>query len=201
MALFTKQKNKLQLLLTNSDQATAHGGQLVVDALCRRFNLWQRLQAESALDPRKRKGAGYTPSALVAQLLFTLTSGGASLADAERLGQDVVLMQLLGLTQGADQTTLGEWLRAQTEASVLALHQLNASSLRQLHGEQVGQAGVEFLDVRDIRPDREAADGQTDGNSLTDGAVPGIGVSGSANRVPKQNIHKRNDHEHSCRGK
>jgi hypothetical protein len=127
MALYTKQKNKLQLLLTNSDQATAHGGQLVVDALCRRFNLWQRLQAEPALDPRKRKGAGYTPAAIVAQLLFTLTSGGASLADAERLGQDVVLMQLLGLVQGADQTTLGEWLRAQTEASVLALHQLNAA--------------------------------------------------------------------------
>jgi len=62
----------------------------------------------------------------LAQLLFTLTSGGASLADAERLAQDRVLMQLLGLDKGADQTTLGEWLRGQTKESVLALHRINA---------------------------------------------------------------------------
>jgi len=126
MALFTKRKTKLHLELTNSDHATAHGGQVLVDAFCRRFDLWKRLQAEPSLDPRKRCGAGFSPAAIVAQLLFTLTSGGASLADAERLGQDRVLMKLLGLDKGADQTTLGEWLRAQTKESVLALHRLNA---------------------------------------------------------------------------
>src|SRR6267143_3301996 len=114
MALFTKRKTKLHLELTNSDHATAHGGQVLVDAFCRRFDLWKRLQAEPSLDPRKRCGAGFSPAAIVAQLLFTLTSGGASLADAERLGQDRVLMKLLGLDKGADQTTLGEWLRGQT---------------------------------------------------------------------------------------
>jgi hypothetical protein len=35
-------------------------------------------------------------------------------------------MKLLGLAKGADQTTLGEWLRAQTKESVLALHRINA---------------------------------------------------------------------------
>jgi len=35
-------------------------------------------------------------------------------------------MQLLGLDKGADQTTLGEWLRSQTKESVLVLHQINA---------------------------------------------------------------------------
>jgi hypothetical protein len=63
----------------------------------------------------------------VAQLLFTLTSGGASLADAERLAQDCVLRELLGLEKGADQTTLGEWLRASTPETVRALHRLNAA--------------------------------------------------------------------------
>lgn len=126
MPLYTKRKTKLHLQLSNSAQATAHGGQVLVDALCRRFDLWKRIQSEPSLDPRKRTGAGHTAAANVAQLLFTLTSGGASLADAERLGTDAVLLELLGLQKGADQTTLGEWLRAQTPESVRALHRINA---------------------------------------------------------------------------
>ena len=147
MPAFTKRKTKLHIQLTNSDQATAHGGQLLIDAFCRRFGLWQRIHHEPSLDPRKRTGAGFSPVANVAQLLFTLTSGGASLADAERLGQDRVLMQLLGLEKGADQTTLGEWLRGQTKESVLALHRINAELVdwasqqakpgRWLHGGEV----------------------------------------------------------------
>ena len=126
MPVYTKRKTRLHVQLTNSNQATAHGGQVLIDALCRRFGLWQRLHQEPSLDPRKRTGAGFSPVANVAQLLFTLTSGGASLADAERLGQDRVLLQLLGLAKGADQTTLGEWLRGQTKESVMALHRINA---------------------------------------------------------------------------
>ena len=147
MPAFTKRKTRLHLQLTNSNQATAHGGQVLVDALCRRFNLWKRLADEPSLDPRRRTSTGLSPVASVAQLLFTLTSGGASLADAERLGQDQVLMKLLGLTKGADQSTLGEWLRAQTKESVLALHQMNAAFVdwasqqakpgRWLHGGEV----------------------------------------------------------------
>ena len=126
MPSYTKRKTRLHLQLTNSEQATAHGGQVLVDACCRRFGLWKHLHDEPSLDPRKRTGAGYSPVANVAQLLFTLTSGGASLADAERLGQDRVLLALLGLKKGADQTTLGEWLRAQSKESVRALHRINA---------------------------------------------------------------------------
>lgn len=126
MPLFTKQKSRLHIQLTNSEQATAHGGQVLIDALCRRFGLWQRVEQEPSLDPRKRSGAGFTAPANIAQLIFTLTSGGASLADAERVGKDRVLLGLLGLEKGADQTTLGEWLRAQTKQSVLALHRINA---------------------------------------------------------------------------
>jgi hypothetical protein len=126
MPVFTKRKSKLHLQLTNSDQATAHGGQVLIDALCRRFDLWKRLHDQPSLDPRKRTSSGFSPVAHIAQLIFTLTSGGASLADAERVGQDRVLMDLLGLERGADQTTLGEWLRAQTKESVLALHRINA---------------------------------------------------------------------------
>src|SRR5208283_4851517 len=102
MPLFTKRKTKLHLQVTNSDQATAHGGQVLVDALCRRFGLWRRVHDEPALEVRKRTGAGFSPVAVIAQFLFAFTSGGASLADAERMGKDRVLMALVGLAQGAD---------------------------------------------------------------------------------------------------
>ncbi len=126
MPAYSKRKTKFHLHLTNSDKASAHGGQVLVDALCRRFGLWKRIHDEPALEHRKRTGAGFSPVSNVAQLLFTLTSGGASLADAERLAQDRVLMELLGLDKGADQTTLGESLRAATPETVRALHRLNA---------------------------------------------------------------------------
>ena len=126
MPAYTKRKTKFHLHLTNSHHTTAHGGQVLVDALCRRFGLWKRLHDEPALEHRKRTGAGFSPVSNTAQVLFTLTSGGASLADAERLAQDGVLMELLGLEKGADQTTLGEWLRAATPETVRALHRLNA---------------------------------------------------------------------------
>src|ERR1019366_8630058 len=102
MAAVTKRKTKRHLQLTNSNQATAHGGQVLVEALCRRFGLWKRLHQEPSLDPRQRTGAGFSPVANLAQLLFTLTSGGGSLADAERPGQDRMLPHLLRLAQSAD---------------------------------------------------------------------------------------------------
>ena len=126
MPAIAKQKSRLHFTFTTSDQATAHGGQALVDALARRFDLWRKLDALPNLDPRIRKQSGFAPSATIAQLLFTLTSGGTSLADAERLGQDKVLLEILGLAKGADQTTLGEYLRAQTPDSVRDLLNLNA---------------------------------------------------------------------------
>ena len=126
MAAITKRKTKLHLQITNSDQATAHGGQVLVDALCRRAGLRTRIHDEPALEVRKRTGASFFPLAIMAQFLFAFTSGGASLADAERMGKDRVLMDLLGLHKGADQSTLGEWLRAQTPESVRVLHRINA---------------------------------------------------------------------------
>jgi hypothetical protein len=155
MPAYTKQKTKLHLHLTNSDHASAHGGQVLVDALCRRFDLWNRIRQQPSLDPRQRRNVGFTPAAHIAQIIFSLTSGGASLADAERIGQDRVLMGLLGLAKGADQTTLGEWLRAQTKESVQALHQINAELVDWSIGQaapgrwlHAGQAEVFFDDTQ-----------------------------------------------------
>src|SRR5438477_12771389 len=127
MPAIRKRKTKLHFTFTNSDHATAHGGQILVDALCRRFDLWKKLDRIEALDPRTRKTSGFAPSGWIAQLLFAFTSGSVSLADAERRGQDRLLMDLIGLSKGADKTTLRELLRAQTAATVLVVLQLNTA--------------------------------------------------------------------------
>ena len=165
MPHFTKRKTKLHLKVTNSDHATAHGGQVLVDALCRRAGLWQRVHNEPALEVRKRTGAGFAPVAVVAQFLFAFTSGGASLADAERMGKDQVLMNLLGLEKGADQSTLGEWLRAQTPESVRVLHRINAdlvdwSSQQAKPGRWLHAGQVElFFDDTEVEVDGHKFEG------------------------------------------
>jgi len=126
-AHYRKRKTRYEFELTGNGRTTAHGGQILVDTICRRFRLWERLAQIAGLDPRKRKGSGHDAEALAAQLIFTLTSGGTSLADAERLGADAVLLESVGLEKVADQTTVGEWLRAQTPTSVQQLCHLNAS--------------------------------------------------------------------------
>ena len=110
-AHYTKKDARFQVEFRSSDRATAHGGQLALNALWKHFGLWERVKRARALDPRTHKGKGYDPVVYVAQVLFCLTSGGVSLADAERLDEDGSVKALLGLEKCPDQTALGQWLR------------------------------------------------------------------------------------------
>lgn len=131
-AHYRKRKTRFEFELTGKGRTTAHGGQMLVDALCRRFGLWERIARIEGLDPRTRKTVGHDPEAMAAQILFMLTSGGTTLADAERIGQDTVLLESVGLEKVADQTTLGEWLRAQTPESVRRLNRLNSDFVKEV---------------------------------------------------------------------
>lgn len=108
-----------------SSQASAHGGQLAIAALFTEFDLWRRVRQEAALDPRSDKCKGYDAEIYVASFLFSFTSGGLSLNDAERLDQDEALRALLGVEKVPDQNTLGEWLRAIGEPGWKALRRLS----------------------------------------------------------------------------
>jgi len=86
MRYFTKRNSHFRFQITDNEQVSAHGGQVLLEALCQRFGLWDKLKQCQHFDPRKRKDQGFDPQAIIAQLLFSLTSGGVSLADAERMG-------------------------------------------------------------------------------------------------------------------
>jgi len=120
-AFHRKTRSHVDMVLEEASCATAHGGQIIVDALARDFGLWQKIRALDLLDPRKDKSRGFSPEVLLSQFIFSFCSGGVSLADAGRLGGDKALGQLLGMERWADESTLGEWLRAQNQQSLNVL--------------------------------------------------------------------------------
>jgi len=120
MPALTKRSSKLRLEFVANTSHSVHGGLPAVEALCQQFGLWEKLRVIPGLDPRQRKTHGYSAELIVAQVLYSLCSGGASLADAERLNQEPLAKLLARVPAFADQTTVGEWLRAQTPQTVAA---------------------------------------------------------------------------------
>ena len=128
-----KKKNcRYHLDLATGENLSSHGGQILIDCLATRFDLWNALAAIPGIDPRKRTASGFSPAALISQILTGFASGATSLADMERVGSDRVLMELIGLSQGADQSTIGEWLRAQSAQSVEAVMGVNRRFVSQV---------------------------------------------------------------------
>lgn len=165
MPAFKKKSTRYHLAVATAEQLSSHGGQVLVDSLARRFSLWDRLAAIPSLDPRKRKSSGFSPAAIIAQILLGFCSGATSLADMDRLGSDPVLLGLFGLEAGADESTLGEWLRAQSEASVEAVMDLNralvAEVLAQAKPARVRHGGrpVVFFDDTEIEVEGKTFEG------------------------------------------
>jgi hypothetical protein len=120
MPAIHKRRSQIRLEFVANDRASVHGGLPAVEALCEQFGLWGKLRALSVLDPRRRKSRGYSPEVIVAQLVYSFTAGGISLADAEELNDEPLAKLLARVSSFADQSTVGEWLRAQTPESIAA---------------------------------------------------------------------------------
>lgn len=138
---YRKKNRKIKIEFRPSEQATAHGGQMAVNALAEEFGLWERIRQEVDLDSRTHKGKGYDPEVVIAALVFNFTNGGSSLADAERLDEDEALKSLLGVKKFPDQSTLGEWLRGVSDEGVAALRRI----IREFVDWSVGKAQRERL--------------------------------------------------------
>mgnify|MGYP000259447477 CR=1 FL=1 len=65
--VFQKKSRHLDKVIEEAHDSTAHGGQLVVDAVAKEFGLWEKLRRSSVLDHRKDKSRGFSPDAIVAQ--------------------------------------------------------------------------------------------------------------------------------------
>jgi len=130
MPTIAKRSPKIRFEFVPAKKQSILGGLPALEALTQRFGLWDKIRALPGIDPRRRTTHGYEPELIVAQLLYSFCSGGASLADAERLNDEPLARQLARVERFADQTQLGEWLRKQSEASVAAFWELIAEFVR-----------------------------------------------------------------------
>lgn len=125
MPAIRKKASKLRFEFIRDEQQSTLGGLPAVEGLAQQFGLWSKIKQARCLDPRRRQGRGYAPEVVVGQILYALCSGGTGLADTERLNEEGLAKALAGVERFADQTTVGEWLRAQTPESLAVLQQIN----------------------------------------------------------------------------
>jgi hypothetical protein len=118
MPTLTKRSPKIRFEFVAARKQSTLGGLPALEALARQFDLWQKIRALPGLAPRTRTSHGYSPELIVAQLLYSFCSGGASLADAERLNDEPLVRQLARVKKFADPTQLGQWLRQQNDTSI-----------------------------------------------------------------------------------
>lgn len=124
MAAIPKKDTRLKLQFVANTDHSIHAGLVAVEAMARRFDLWNKLRKLSCLDPRKDSKRGFGPEVIIGQLIYALCSGGGCLSDSEALNDDPLARQLFGVGKFADQSQVGQWLREQSEESVAALRQL-----------------------------------------------------------------------------
>jgi hypothetical protein len=124
MPQFTKRSPKIHFQFVAAKKQSTLGGLPAIEALAQQFDLWKKVRALPGIDPRRRTTHGYSPELIVAQFLYCFCSGGASLADAERLNDEPLVRQLARAKQFADQTQLGQWLRKQNDTSIAAFWNL-----------------------------------------------------------------------------
>ena len=109
------------------NKSTPYGGLLLLEALCRRWHLWDRID-EAQFPAVDVVELGARPSqSIVAQLVFAMATGGATCAEAAMLREDSLLLRLVGPKQPADENTLLSWLDTQTDESVQSLRRLNVA--------------------------------------------------------------------------
>ncbi len=124
MPAITKKETRLKLQFVANADHSIHAGLVAVEAMARRFGLWEKVRELGCLDPRKDKQRGYSPEVILGQLIYALCSGGGCLSDSEALNEDPLARELFGVRKFADQSQVGEWLRGQSEEGVRALRRL-----------------------------------------------------------------------------
>lgn len=122
---YTMKNPRIEVEFRSLEQATAKGGVFAIKAFAQECGLWERIASEPALEARKDRSKGYDPKVYVATFLFGFASGGASMADFEKLNDEDGLKRFLGIKRFPDESTLGQWLRGIGDAGAQALMRIN----------------------------------------------------------------------------
>ena len=125
MPAITKKSPRLKLEVLANHDTSVTGGLIAVEAIAQQFGLLTKLAALTVLDPRRDRSRGFGPEVIAGQIIAALCSCGTSLVDSERLNADPLAKQLFGVPKFADESQVGEWLRAQSVESVAAVRALN----------------------------------------------------------------------------
>lgn len=125
MPAITKKSPRLKIEVQANHDLSVIGGLVAVEAVAQQFGLWQKLAGLRVLDPRRDCSRGFGPEVIAGQIIAALCSGGTDLVDSERRNDDPLAKQLFGVKKFADESQVGEWLRAQTEDGVAAVRALN----------------------------------------------------------------------------
>ncbi|MFA6564708.1 MAG: hypothetical protein WCV00_22570 [Verrucomicrobiia bacterium] len=124
MPAVTKKQARLKLQVVANADHSIHAGLVAVEALARRFGLWQKLRACRGLGPRRDRKRGCGPEVTVGQLIYARCSGGGCLSDSEAINDDPLARALFGVGKFADQSQVGERVCDQSGESVAALRGL-----------------------------------------------------------------------------
>jgi hypothetical protein len=125
MPAVTKKDRRIKLQLVANKDHSVSGGLIAVEAMAQHSGLWDKLRLNRCLDPRKDRSRGYSAEVIAGQILYALCSGGTGVVDAERLNDNPLAKELFGVEKFADESQVGEWMRAQNEKSLAVLQQIN----------------------------------------------------------------------------
>jgi hypothetical protein len=107
MPAITQKETRLKLQFVAYTGHSIHAGSVAVEAMARRWGLWQKPRACRSLDPRRDRQRGDSPEVIVGQLIYALCSGGGCLSDSEALNDDPLARELFGVGKFADQSQGG----------------------------------------------------------------------------------------------
>ena len=65
MPAITKRETRLKLQFVANTDHTIHAGWVAVEAMARRFGLWEKVRAIKCLDARRDKQRGYSPEVIM----------------------------------------------------------------------------------------------------------------------------------------
>src|SRR5258706_4872067 len=135
MPAITKKSPRLKLEVLPNHDLSVMGGLVAVEAMAQQFGLWKKLAALTVIDPRRDRSRGYGAEVIAGQIIAALCSGGTDLVDSERLNADPLAKELFGVAKFADESQVGEWLRAQTAEGLAAVQALNRELVAWVDGK------------------------------------------------------------------